>query len=269
MSVPPIILWDQAYNRSGEKIQRAVVNAIRTHVDNTTLAGFVGRETLARYTGLTIKQVDRQIAANVAAGWLEIVRPGGRNQSIRRANDYQLTYPTKKDIYVPDSDVGTFMSTGDGHLCPDDLDINVAPTTPLTSNRTSPERSSDGEDTFETEFDSRSHSVIEDPWAEPSTDQVQPQTDPFGSVGDDFASDATTPVPSDINVQYLGDVSVPVDFVQHHRDKMHRNNPFYTEEEVILWPSGTPLPDDLDESGTTYLDDHTGAVLHLARDAIR
>lgn len=263
----PIILWDQAYNRSGEKIQRAVVNAIRTHVDNTTLAGFVRRETLARYTGLTIKQVDRQIAANIAAGWLVITSSGHRG----KANEYLLTYPKKKDVHVRDSDVETFSSTNEGHLRPTHMDKNVAPTTPITTPittpRTSPKRSSDREDPFETENRTRSRTVMEDPWAEPPTNQVQPESDPFGSEGDDLPLDATTPVPMDKNVALSRDVSVQVDFIARHREFMSRENPFYEplKDTVVLWPSGTPFPSSAPDEATTYLDDRNGDVLHRAK----
>ena len=81
-NVPAIIRWDQAYNRNGNPdLPRTVVNAIRTYMNNDTLNGFVKAETLSRHTGLSIRQVRRQIAANVAAGWLEItnwVTPPGR-----------------------------------------------------------------------------------------------------------------------------------------------------------------------------------------------
>ncbi|MGU3502416.1 hypothetical protein [Mycobacterium sp. C31M] len=91
MSTPPILVWDQAYNRNGDvKLPRSVVNVIRTYANNDTLEGWVTAETLARATGLQIRAVRKQIAANVAAGWLEIVKSGN---SSGLANTYRLTYP--------------------------------------------------------------------------------------------------------------------------------------------------------------------------------
>ncbi len=91
MAKLPIIAWDQAYNRNGDrKLQRTVVNAIRTYMDNTTLTGWVKAETLVQDTGIKERTVREQIAANVAAGWLEVVESGN---SSGRANTYRLTYP--------------------------------------------------------------------------------------------------------------------------------------------------------------------------------
>lgn len=91
MSQPEILRWDQAYNRNGDgKLPRAVVNVIRTYVNNDTLVGWVKAENLALATGLQVRGVRKQIAANVAAGWLEIVESGN---SSGLANTYRLTYP--------------------------------------------------------------------------------------------------------------------------------------------------------------------------------
>ena len=87
----PILAWDQAYNRNGDpKLPRAVANVIRTYMNNHSLTGYVKAETLAKHTGLQVRGVRKQIAANVAAGWLEIVESG---HSGRKANVYRLTYP--------------------------------------------------------------------------------------------------------------------------------------------------------------------------------
>lgn len=89
MSTPPILVWDQAYNRSGDaKLPRAVVNAIRTYMDNDSLTGWVSQETLARDTGLDESNVRRQIKKNVAAGWLVVTKRGRAG----RASEYRLTY---------------------------------------------------------------------------------------------------------------------------------------------------------------------------------
>jgi hypothetical protein len=86
-----VILWDQAYNRNGDRtLQRTVVNAIRTYMNNHTLTGWVKAETLIRDTGIKERTVREQIAANVAAGWLEVIESGN---SSGRANTYRLTYP--------------------------------------------------------------------------------------------------------------------------------------------------------------------------------
>lgn len=86
----PILRWDQAYNRNGDsKLPRAVVNVLRTYMNNHSLSGWVKAETLARDTGMSVRGVRKQIAANVAAGWLEIVESGNS----ARATVYRLTYP--------------------------------------------------------------------------------------------------------------------------------------------------------------------------------
>jgi hypothetical protein len=120
MSRPPILDWDQAYNRNGDPdLPRAVVNAIRTHMNNHTLTGWVKQETLSDYTGLSVRQVRRQIDANVKAGWLEVVKLGN---SSGLASSYRLAYP-KADIY----------GTEGGHACPVKEDMDVLPTTPITT----------------------------------------------------------------------------------------------------------------------------------------
>ena len=96
----PILLWDQAYNRNGDaKLPRAVVNVIRTYMDNHTLDGWVSQETLAEATGMQVRGVRKQIAANVEAGWLEVVKQGCAG----RASIYRLTYPkpVPQDRYYP------------------------------------------------------------------------------------------------------------------------------------------------------------------------
>src|SRR6476660_7436014 len=134
MSKPAIILWDHAYTRNGDgRLPRAVVHAIRTYKDNHTLEGWVKRETLMRDTGLSERQVDRHIAANVKAGWLEITSPG---HSGGKSNDYRLTYP-KADGSV--TEIQTDMSGKGRQTCPVKADVYVCPTTPTTSPRTSPQ----------------------------------------------------------------------------------------------------------------------------------
>ncbi|MBB2992147.1 hypothetical protein FHR72_003643 [Mycolicibacterium iranicum] len=86
----PIIAWDQAYNRNGDgKLPRAVMNVIRTYMNNHTLAGWVSQETLARDIGLDESNVRRQIKKNTEAGWIAVTKRGRAG----RASEYRLTYP--------------------------------------------------------------------------------------------------------------------------------------------------------------------------------
>lgn len=90
MSTPEILLWDQAYNRNGDaKLPRAVVNVIRTYMDNDSLTGWVTQQTIARDTGLDETNVRRQIKKNVDAGWLAVTKRGRAG----RASEYRLTCP--------------------------------------------------------------------------------------------------------------------------------------------------------------------------------
>ncbi len=135
----PIIEWDQAYNRNGDRtLQRAVVNAIRTYMDNHTLTGWVKAETLVRDTGIKERTVREQIAANVKAGWLEIVESGN---SSGRANTYRLTYPN----HAPERRVPVDAETGHapqhmvgGEPCAT-AQGNHAPQRTPTTPRTSPQ----------------------------------------------------------------------------------------------------------------------------------
>lgn len=125
MSQPEILRWDQAYNRNGDrKLQRTVVNAIRTYVNNHTLTGWVKAETLVRDTGIKERTVREQIAANVKAGWLEIVESGN---STGKANTYRLTYPN----HAPQHMFG-------GEPCAT-ARVNHAPQRTPTTPRTSPQ----------------------------------------------------------------------------------------------------------------------------------
>lgn len=120
--VPNIIRWDQAYTRNGDgKLPRAAVHCIRTYMDNDTLEGFVKRETIAQDTGLSIRQVDRQIAANIKAGWLKITSKG---HSGGKANDFKLMFPTE---------IESDMSLKERQICPSNRDRYVSPTSPTTS----------------------------------------------------------------------------------------------------------------------------------------
>lgn len=137
-NAPAIIRWDQAYNRNGEsKLPRAVVNAIRTHVDNHTLTGWVKAKTLADYTGLQERAVRAQISTNVKAGWLEVVESGN---SSGKANIYRLTYPNHAvhDTVQPEKhvvdDMGNMSSDAGNHV------VHDTPTTPRTSPDSSPKR---------------------------------------------------------------------------------------------------------------------------------
>ncbi|WP_133058005.1 hypothetical protein [Mycolicibacterium vulneris] len=127
----PIIAWDQAYNRNGDPaLPRAVVNAIRTHMDNRSLTGWIKQETLAEYTGLSVRQVRRHIAANVEAGWLEVTSLGN---SSGLASSYRLTFPKADTDALLKADIRDQKA-----------DMDVLPTTPVTTpgnySRTSPEK---------------------------------------------------------------------------------------------------------------------------------
>ncbi|MGV9540332.1 hypothetical protein ACWDSF_03290 [Nocardia beijingensis] len=140
-TVLPIIVWDQAYNRTptrtadGKLLPRTVMNAIRTYMNNTTLTGWVKQETLAEATGLDLRTVKRHIAANVQAGWLKVTE---RGNSAGRANAYELTFPRKGTQMSPSLAQVTQMSPEGGHVRPLNGDADVTPTT----DRTTPESSS-------------------------------------------------------------------------------------------------------------------------------
>lgn len=133
----PILLWDQAYNRNGDaKLPRAVVNVIRTYMDNHTLAGWVSQETLARDTGMTVRGVRKQIDANVRAGWLEVVRRGCTGKS----SDYRLTYPTiGTTVPVAEGDDYRNHSSGSELLGEPQFRLLPEPQFPPTTPRTSPQ----------------------------------------------------------------------------------------------------------------------------------
>jgi len=143
MPKPPIILWDQAYNRNGDPaLPKVVINALRTYMDTWTLEGFVKAETLARVTGLSVRQVRRQIAANVEAGWIEITAKG---HSGRKANDYRLTLPKgDMDVTISGPAKGVTDDTQRVTSMTAKGDMDVTPTSPRTSPRsslsTSPEK---------------------------------------------------------------------------------------------------------------------------------
>lgn len=86
----PKTLWDQAYNRGGVKLPKAVLNTLRTWADPRTLECFATLDDLAEWTGLSPSACWRQIKANEAAGWIEVVRQG---HSGGKANDYRLLNP--------------------------------------------------------------------------------------------------------------------------------------------------------------------------------
>lgn len=127
----PIIEWDQAYNRNGDpKLPRAVVNVIRTYMDNRTLTGWVGAEKLAQATGLTERGVRKQLAANVAAGWLEITEQG----RFGKVNSYRLTYPHEEPQFLMEDrkphEEPQFLI---GTTVPPHEELQFTPTTPRTS----------------------------------------------------------------------------------------------------------------------------------------
>lgn len=134
-TAPAIIRWDQAYNRNGDgKLPRAVVNVIRTYMNNHTLAGWVSQETLSRNTGLDERTVRRQIEKNVKVGWLTVTKRGRTGQ----ASEYQLTYPRPDtDVRLGTADSNRTQMSGYTQLPDTDVrlepDTDVRPTTPRTS----------------------------------------------------------------------------------------------------------------------------------------
>src|SRR5258705_7049395 len=124
-------------------------------------------------TGLSERQVDRQITANVKAGWLEIT---SRGHSGGKSNDYRLTYP-KADTSVmemqTDMSALTDLPTKGRQICLPDTDIYVSPTTPSTSPKrsTSPVRDAD-----------INVCLAPDPF-EGSGSTEKYYSDPWGSVG--------------------------------------------------------------------------------------
>jgi hypothetical protein len=86
----PKTIWDQAYNRGGVKLPKAVLNTLRTWANPQTLECFAKLEDLAEQTGLSESACWRQIKANEAAGWIEVLHQG---HSGGKANDYRLLNP--------------------------------------------------------------------------------------------------------------------------------------------------------------------------------
>lgn len=148
----PIIEWDQAYNRNGDpKLPRTVVNVIRTYMDNHSLTGFVKQETLAEATGLSVRGVRKQIAANVAAGWLEIEELGN---SSGKATVYRLRYPEKEEpqfrLPNPKAEPQFLLQVEleGGTTVPVKEEPQFLPTTPRTSPRSSRTTPIEGEPEF-------------------------------------------------------------------------------------------------------------------------
>lgn len=168
MSKLEIIRWDQTYNRSGDrKLQRAVVNAIRTYMNNHTLTGWVKAETLMQDTGLSERTVREQIAANVAAGWLQVVKSGN---SSGRANTYRLTYPdhaVRRMVPVGEEIDHAVHRMVDGEPCGTPQGNHAVHRTPTTP-RTSPQEK---------------FSIGTTPEENHAAHRRVPDTDPWGSVG--------------------------------------------------------------------------------------
>jgi len=224
------------YNRNGDpKLPRMVVNAIRTHMNNHTLTGWVKQETLADYTGLSVRQVRRQIDANVKAGWLEVTSVGN---SSGLASSYRLTLP-KADMDVRIGSVSSVKADTDvplkadiydregGHECPVKADMDVRPTTPITSPGSSPKRRTTPE----------------------KADMDVRIPDPFGGSGDYLPATTTSESNADMDVR-LGtwDIPLPV------------GDPW--PQHVTPWPRDKPLPTGRDfDPYATYVDDQTGEPL--------
>lgn len=132
-----IFLWNKLYFRNGDsKLPRAVVGAMMTLADKDTFEFWVSRATLGKYTGLSIKQVDRQIAANIKSGWLVRLERG--SNLTERANRYKLTVPEMDSSVEADSEGTGQMRPDDRTDVSDKLDICV----PLTTDRTTLKSSS-------------------------------------------------------------------------------------------------------------------------------
>jgi hypothetical protein len=135
----PIILWDQAYNRNGDsKLPRTVMNAIRTYMDNRTLEGWVRAQTLAEDTGLQERAVWKQIAANVKAGWLQVVKSGN---SSGLANRYRLTIPEVNPVRHDGNPVLQDMVNPvpqDRPTTPNNYSIGTTPKSPVLQDMVEP-----------------------------------------------------------------------------------------------------------------------------------
>ncbi len=134
-----LLQWLKAYNQTAPKgLQRTVLNAIATHADNYTLEAYPGIDRLADETGLSRRQVSRQIAANRDAGWLWIDPDSGSGST---PNHYRLTIPRHDTHVMPKvlgrDDTGvmprvlgmTSMASGD--------DVDVIQTTQGTTHKSS------------------------------------------------------------------------------------------------------------------------------------
>lgn len=261
-NVLPIIQWDQAYNRNGDgKLPRAVMNVIRTYMNNSTLTYRVSQETLVRDTGLSESQVRRQIRENEKAGWLTVKR--GRSG---RASKYQLTYPQpviddRLDVVADESLTG--------HIRPVDLDSNRSlvtgyDTQPVIDDRLEPVI----DDTLTTSDFSKEKSTTHGNGV--ANDTIGP--DPFGgsvpsvhlpsigepsngAVNDTIASwDPPGSIPS--SDPFLP----PAKHVPTSIADVDPWEPSPQSENIIEWPSGVPLPIPRDPF-STYVDATTGEVL--------
>lgn len=181
----PIIAWDQAFNRNGDRtLQRAVINAIRTYMHNETLTGWVKAETLMQDTGLKMRTVREQIAACVAAGWLEVVESGN---SSGKANTYRLTYPPNSAVHrtLEDDKDRAVERTVEEEPCATAHQKGAVYRTPTTP-RTSPQREVLSRTTSE---ENRAvHRTVSDPWE--SFPQPESATESDGAVHRTLDDDA-------------------------------------------------------------------------------
>jgi hypothetical protein len=195
-TVPAIIRWDQAYNRNGDApLPREVVNVIRTYMNNHTLEGWVKAETLADHTGLKVRQVRRQIAANVAAGWLEITASGN---SSGLANSYRLTYPKGVIDDTVHSAKGVIEDTLRVSCRAEKGVMDDTPTTPLTSPGTSPKRSTSPEKGVMDD-------TLPDPWGSEVIFPANPTTEFKGVMDDTLANGDTDDTLDDEEIAELMD----------------------------------------------------------------
>ncbi|PBA69938.1 hypothetical protein CKJ76_19525 [Mycobacterium avium] len=216
-------------------------------MNNHTLEGWVKAEKLAEYTGLKVRGVRKQIAANVKAGWLEIVQSGN---SSGLANTYRLTYPkgvlqdtVPRTKGVPEDTVRVSSRTEKGVL-------QDTPTTPITTPENfSIKRSSKGttpekgvpQDTLADPFGSGD--IVPVDLDRRSTDR-RSATESNGVLQDTLAD----PFGPEAGANTRGGKPWQLD-----------DQPSY-----VRWPTGKPLPQSLKDGRdpfATYVDEETGEIL--------
>ncbi len=93
--------WLEAYAYSGKNLPSRAMMVLLHHADGDTLQCHPSEPTIAKACGITERAVRKQIAANKAAGWVEVV------QRYDRSNVYTLTIPDRNDSSSPTGESGT------------------------------------------------------------------------------------------------------------------------------------------------------------------